>query len=170
MATEIIGLVKTVSVTKAVAAAGNYTAEDVISESASVGTSWVFTNIARNMGAGGYITRAQVICETTAQIQRLTLYVFKAVPTSALNDNVANTAVLHADTGNYIGRIDFPALEDLGGDSETVATPSTYGNLPLAFICAAASRTLWGVLVTRDSFTNETATDDYIVRLTAEQY
>ena len=170
MATEVIGRIATVSVTKAVAAAGNYSAEDVICENATTGTPWTFTDIARTNGASGYITRAQVICETTGQVQRLTLYVFKAVPTSELRDNVGNTAPIHADAGNYIGRIDFPAMEDLGGDSEAVATPSTTGNLPLAFTCAADSRTLYGILVTRDAFTNETATDDYIVRLTAEQY
>jgi hypothetical protein len=170
MATECIGRVKMVSVTKAVAAAGNYSAEDVISEHATTGTAWIFTDIARQEGASGYITRAQALCETTGQVQRLTLYVFKALPTCVLNDNVASTCVLHADAGNYIGRIDFPALEDLGGDSEAVCTPSTTGNLPLAFTCAATSRTLWGVLVTRDAFTNETATDDYIIRITCEQY
>jgi len=155
---------KTVAVTKAVAAAGNYSAEDVISESATVGTVWTF----RGLPGSGYITKAQVICETTAQVQRLTLYLFKALPTSILNDNVPNTAVLHADKDSYIGRIDFPAMEDLGGDSDSEATPSTYGNLPLAYETGGPDRALYGILVTRDAFTNETATDDYTVVLTAE--
>jgi hypothetical protein len=157
-------LAKTVRVTKAVAAAGNYTAEDVISNSATAGVAWEF----KNVGGSGYITKAQVQCETTAQVQRLTLYLFKATPTSALNDNVANTALLHADLDNYIGRIDFPAMEDLGGDSETLATPSTYGNLPLMFESEPSTGSIYGILVTRDSFTNENGTDDYSIALTVE--
>jgi hypothetical protein len=161
----------TITTTKAVAAAGNYAAEDVISNSASAGTVWTFDTIAKVNGGTGYIVKAQVICETTAQVQRLTLYLFNSSSvTCAVNDNVANTAVVHADKAYYLGKIDFPAMEDLGGDSETVATPSTTGNLPLAFNCATADDAIYGVLVTRDAFTNETATDDYTIVLTVEQY
>jgi hypothetical protein len=161
---------KTISVTKAAAAAGDYAAEDVISEHATSGTCWTFAGAARVSGGGGLIVRAHVICETTAQTPRLTLYLFKAVPTSELRDNVANTAPKLADLANYIGKIDFPAMEDLGGMSESLATPGTYGNLPLAFGCADADTNLYGVLVTRDAIAGETATDDYVVRLTVEQY
>jgi len=103
-------------------------------------------------------------------VPSLTLFLFKAIPTSNLNDNVANTALLHADLDNYVGKVDFPALDDLGGDSEAVATPSTDGNLPMAFICAAGDDSLYGVLVTRDAITDENAGDDMTVRLTVEQY
>jgi hypothetical protein len=167
---NVDGIVKTVSVTKALAAAGDYAAEDVLSESAIAGTAWTFTAVARANGASGYITKAHVICETTGLTPRLTLFLFKATPTSNLNDNVANTALLHADLANYIGKIDFPAMEDLGGDSEAVATPSTYGNLPLAFTCASGADDLYGILVTRDAITGESAGDDMTVRLTVEQY
>ena len=170
MATEVVSKTKTVSVTKALAAAGNYTAEDVLSESATIGTAWTFSAIARQNGASGRITKAQAICETTALTPRLTLFVFTATPTSALNDNVANTALLHADLANYVGKIDFLGLEDLGGDSEAVATASTTGNLPLDFTCAATADDLYGILVTRDAITGEVAGDDMVIRLTAEQY
>ncbi len=166
----VSGTQVTISVTKAVAAAGNYDAEDVISEHATTGTSWLFAAIARANGASGLIIKAQLICETTALTPRCTLFLFTAAPTSMLNDNVANTALLHADLANYVGKIDFPAMEDLGGDSEAVATPSTTGNLPLSFTCAAGADDLYGVLVTRDAITGETATDDWVIRLTAEQY
>jgi len=169
MATEIISRLRTVSTTKACAAAGNYDAEDVISQSATEGTAWTFTNVVDREGQSGVIVMAEVLCETTALTHKLSLYLYNATPTCVLNDNVANTGVLHADAAKYIGRIDFPALEDLGGDSEAVATPSTYGNLPLAFVTATASRSIYGVLVTRDAITGETATDDYIIRLTVEQ-
>ncbi len=158
-----------VLVTKACAAAGNYTAEDVISESATVGTAWTFADIA-DKGGYGYIAKARVACETTALTPRLTLFLFKENPSSAaLNDNVANTAVLNADADIYIGKIDFPALEDLGtGISEAIASPSTTGNLPLALKCKEGSNTLYGILVTRDAITGEVAGDDYHIELTAE--
>jgi hypothetical protein len=155
---------KTIEVTKAVAAVGNYAAEDVLSESATTGTAWIFYGC----GGSGYIVNAQVLCETTAQTPRLTLYLFSALPTTNLYDNVANTAPSHTDIANYLGKIDFPAMEDLGGDSEAVATPSTYGNLPLAFKTTGQAEALYGILVTRDAITGESAGDDYIVRLMVE--
>ena len=163
---------KVVSTTKALDAAANYDIEDVLCEDDDngEGTCWNFADVARDKGGSGYIAKAQVICETTALTPRLTLYLFTATPTSELDDNAANTALLHADLANYVGKIDFPALEDLGGDSEAVATPSTYGNLPLAFTCASTDTDLYGVLVTRDAITGETHGDDLTIRLTIEQY
>ncbi len=162
----------TVSVTKALASASAYDAEDVLSESASngVGTAWTFSAIAKVNNGTGYIVKAQAICETTAVTPRLTLFLFNATPTSELDDHAANTALLHADLANYVGKIDFPAMEDLGtGDSESIASPSTYGNLPMAFQCATAADDLYGILVTRDAFTN-TAGNDMTIRLTVEHY
>lgn len=153
-----------VSVTKALVAAGDYAAEDVLSESASAGTVWTFPR----MGGSGYIVKALVICETTGLTPRLTLYLFDTTPTSNLNDNVANKALLHADLANYVGKIDFLAMEDLGGDSESIATPNTHGNLPLAFRTKSETDTLYGILVTRDAITGETAGDDMTVILTME--
>ena len=159
----------TISVTKALAAAGNYAAEDVLSEDAASGTAWVFNAIVPRNGMSGKIIKAQAICETTALTPALALYLFTATPTSALDDNVANTAVIHADIANFIGRIEFPALADLGGDSEAVVTPSDEtGLLPLPFRCASADDALYGILVTRDAITGETATDDMTVRLSVE--
>ncbi len=170
MATETVGRLKTVSVTKALASATAYTAEDVLSESASAGTVWTFTDIARQAGAGGYISKVHAICETTAVTPRLVLFLFTAAPTCAVNDHAANTALLHADLANYVGKVDLPAMEDIGtGDSEAVATPSTTGSLPLSFTCASTSRNLIGVLATRDAFTN-TATNDMVIRVSVEQY
>jgi hypothetical protein len=161
-----------VSTTKALAAASAYDAEDVLSESASngVGTDWDFAAVAKVNGGSGYIVKAQAISETTAVVPRLTLFLFNAVPTSELDDHAANTALLHADLANYVGKIDFPAMSDLGtGDSEAVASPSTTGNLPLAFNCATAADDLYGIVVTRDAFT-QTAGADLTITLVVEQY
>jgi hypothetical protein len=156
-------LSKTIRVTKAVAAAGNYSAEDVISGSASVGAAWEFPG----MPGSGLITKAQLICETTGQVQGCTLFLFKATPTCELRDNVASTCMLHADLASYLGKINFDAMTDLGGDSEAIATPGTAGNLPLEFESDELGK-LYGVLVTRDAFTNEAAGDDYTITLTVE--
>lgn len=163
-------LLKTVSVTKALAAADDYTAEDVLSESASEGTVWTFAAIARANGASGYITQAHAMWETTALTPKLTLYLFNAAPTTNLNDNVANVAPAYADLSQYIGKIEFPALEDLGGMSESIVTSSTAGELPLAFRCADDADDLIGILVTQDAITGEAATKAMTVRLTVEQF
>lgn len=161
----------TISVTKALAAAENYAANDVLSESTSAGTVWTFSNAVRSNGYSGTIVKAVALLETTALTPGITLFLFNATPTSALNDNVANTAVLHADESQFIGRITFPAMADLGtGDSEAIVTPSlATGNLPLAFNAAANSTSLFGIAVTRDAITGEAATDDLIIKLTIER-
>jgi len=161
---------KTVSTTKVIVAGGANSAGDVISNESTngSGTAWTFSAIANKNGGSGYIVKAHVICETTALTGLLSLYLFTATPTSELDDNAANTALFHADQANYVGRIDFPALSENGtGDSETVATPSTYGNLPLAFTCAAGVDDLFGILVSVTA-TTITAGDDVIIKLTAE--
>jgi len=163
-----------VLVTKALASASQpYHAEDVLCEDATTGVPYTFAAIAKVDGGTGYIVKAQAICETTGVTPRLTLYLYNATPTSELRDHEANTSPIHADVitaKTYQGYIDFTAMEDLGtGDSVTLATPSTKGNLPLAFKCATAADDLIGILVTRDAFTN-TATNDMTIILTAEQY
>jgi len=169
VATEVIIRKKRVSVSKAIAAAGDYAAEDVLSESASEGTAWTFAEIARSNGLGGYITKAHALWQTTALTPRLTLYLFNASPTTNLNDNIANTAPAYADLAKYVGKIDFPALEDLGGMSEAIATPSTTGNLPLAFECSSTADDLIGILVTRDAITGEVTNNTLTIRLEADQ-
>ncbi len=162
----------TVGVTKAIADAASAAchAEDGLCENATTGVPWTFAAIAKVNNGTGYIVKAQALSETTALTPRLTMYLFNATPTCELRDHVANTALLHADIANYVGKIDFPAMEDLGtGDSSTIATPSTYGNLPLAFQCATAADDLIGVLVTRDAFV-QVATKELRIILTVEQY
>ncbi len=166
------GTLKSVSVTKNIVTGGAYSADDVISEQTTngLGTPWTFSAIGRANGAYGYIVKAHVVSETTAITPRLVLYLFNATPTCELDDNAANTALLHADLANYIGRIDFPSMSEYGtSDAEAIATPSTYGNLPLAFQCAAGADDLYGVLVTIDGVTLDAA-DDVTVTLTCEQY
>jgi hypothetical protein len=167
---SVLGICKTVSVTKPVAAAGNYTALDVISEHATTGTSWLFSAIARANGAYFLISKIKILIETSSQVQRLAMQLYNALPTCNLNDNVANTGVVAADTAKWQGTVIMPALMDIGGYSETTLVPGTYpGSLPLLFKCGSSADDIYGVLVTLDDFTNETATDDYIIEISGFQ-
>ena len=159
---------KSVSVTKALAAAVMYTAGDVMSESASAGTIWTFDGMVGKLGGSGEIVKAIALCETTGIVPALILYLFRAAPTSQLNDNIANTAVLHADAANFVGSISFPVMEDHGtGDSQSIATPGESAKIPMKFKCAAADDALYGVLVDSTGVT-VVATNDMIITLTSE--
>lgn len=167
-----------VSTSKTLAAAGDYAANDVLSEHATTGTCWTFDAIVRNNGGSGYITRAHAVWSKSGGMTnvtpRISILLFNATPTSVLNDNVASTAVLHADKTAYVGRIDFPAMSVIGtsgtASPESVCTPSTSGNLPMAFICDSADDALYGVVVILDAETNETAASQLTIKLIIEQY
>lgn len=158
----------TVTKTKIVAAAENYAAKDVISESATLGTAWVFDNVVRKNGDSGYIVGGWVFCETAAQAQRLSLDLYNKPPTCQTQDNVGYTGVLLADIDKYTGcRLDFPGFEDVGGTSQAVIVPGS-PSMPMPFICAPDSKSLHGMLFTRDAFTNEAATKVYSITLIIE--
>ena len=163
-AIEVIGA-------KSLAAAGDYAAEDVMSETATAnaGTAYKFEDVVSTKGGHGTITKAIALLETTALTPRITLYLFREVPTSELDDNAANTAVLTADREKYVGRLDFPSMEDLGGNSEAIGTPSTDGNLPLEFDCLPLDRALYGIAVTRDAITGEAAGMELMFKLFVRQ-
>ena len=170
MATEVIYRLREVRVSKVIAAAAGYTANDVVNDDICTTTSdpWEFTVGASN-SRSGYITGATIFSETASLTPRLTLFLFNATPTCALTDNVASTCPVAADRSKWIGRIDFPAMSEIGAvASTTMATPSTVGNLPLGYQCAAADTKIYGVLVTKDAFT-QTATNDIEIVLMVEQ-
>jgi len=167
------GVLKMVYAEKVLEAEGAYAAGDVMSETdtASTGTVWTFEEAARVNGGGGYITGVHIIDQTTALTALLVLHLYRVSnPTCELDDNAPNTSCVWADRANYIGAIELPALSEYGtGASETIATPSTVGNLPLPFTCAANDDNLYGVLITNSAFDQ---VDDKSVRieLYIEQY
>ncbi len=125
---------------------GAATANDVISENASTGTDWDF-----NFGGTGYITKGVVTIATHGLTERLRLRLYSVPPTSTQLDNAADTGPLAADIPNLVGWIDFPPMTDTSaaGVSYTMATPSTTGNLPIAF----DAYTLYGTLIGLDGGT-----------------
>lgn len=141
---------------KLLAAATDYTAEDVMSESATTGTVFSFKDMARKNGGSGVINKAVAFCSKTGLTPRITLYLYNRVPTSInLYDNLANAGPSRTDWPIFVGQIDFLAMEDLGGGSTSVVTTGTYGNLPLPYKCI--DRGLYGIAVTRDGITGEEA-------------
>ena len=126
-----------------------YTADDVVSEDASTGTTWTFSAAVPTNGGSGTIVGAVLLDDENGVTQVMTLHLFNTTPTGVLNDNVANTSPVAADADNYLGRIDFPALTDHGsGFSVARAQWGGAEGLPLPFVCAAGDAALYGVLVT----------------------
>ncbi len=155
-----------VSRTKASVTGGAYSAKDVISEQTTnaANTSWIFTDVVAQNGGAGYIVKAVAVCETTNITPRISLLLFNTVPTCELDDNAASNCPLHADLANYIGRLDFPALDSgnfgTQNDSSAMIVPGSYQGIPLGFTCATADNDLYGVAVTWDAFTS-VAGDDW---------
>ena len=135
-----------------VLANGAYEIGDVVSGNVSIATGatpWTFYNVVTKGGGAGEIKYAKIEAQTTGIASVFHLFVHSATPTCELGDAVPNTAPLLADvrSGIYKGRIDFTSCDDIGtGMSETLATPSTFGKLPLGFVCQPKSRTLHCVL------------------------
>ena len=159
-------MLKKITASKTLVAAENYTANDVLTNSASYpGTAaalvWTFDRPALSDGKGGMIIDAHVSFSKTGGITaitpRLALLLFTSLPTSQLYDNYANTGCIAADVSNYVGVILFNSLGNVGGSPETTASPSTFGNLPRSFVCAGDANVLYGILVILDAETNETA-------------
>jgi len=130
-----------------------YGAEDVVSESDSAGAVWNFDAIVHTPGAGGTIVAAVLVDDDTGRTQAMTLYLFDIAPTGNLNDNAANTSPVAADVDNYLGRIEFPALSDNGGLSDTRASFGIANGLPLTVKTTSGDDAIYGVLVTEGAFT-----------------
>ncbi len=147
-----------VKVKGTLAAAGNYAAEDVLcwTVTSANALAWRFPNAVKHKGGSAAIVKASLALGITAQVPRITWYLFSAEPTSERGDNLVNVAPSLADLDFYIDKITLPASDDLGGMSTTTATPNTTGNLPLSFTCGGNSRDLYVMVVLQDAFENET--------------
>lgn len=143
------------SASKTIAAAGNYDAGDILSESATngAGTAWEFAVMAPRDGTPGVIFMATIKCSEDSIANRFRLHLFNASPSTAteMDDNAAKT-MDNDDRGKYLGYIDFPAMADLGEFSFAQAVGLNYG-----YVCADGAASLYGVLETLDAETNETA-------------
>lgn len=143
-----------------------YTAKDVVSNSTSGTTPMRFTNIARALGKGGYITKARITTDNKSFTPRLRLWLYTVDNPSVLPDN-SPYGLLWANRDTRIGYIDFDALatED-STNSDSAAT--LRADVRLAFTCDPASQNLWGVLETLDAATPASG-QQFRVDLEAEQ-
>lgn len=158
-----------VRVSKAIdASIGAYAANDVVNDDdcSVTATYWTFSGMARANGGYGVIDFATIFSETENIDPQLTLILFNAAPTGELTDNSVNTNPLPADRAKWVGEIAWPSLSKVSASVASVsqASPSTVGKVPLFYKCAAASTTLYGVLVALDAFT-QTPTDDIEIAL-----
>jgi len=127
------------------AAASAYHATDVLSYSTASVSPWVF-----DFGFTGEIDFAMAVSVTTAITPRLVLHLFYDTPTCQMNDHATSTSPIAADLLRIAGPIHFPGMTSVGaGMSYAIATPGTYGNLPVKY----TKKKLYGVLHTLDAFT-----------------
>lgn len=141
-----------ITATKTAAAAGDYAAGDVISESATngVGTAWSWAAAARETAGTGTITRATLTCSEDAVAAQYRLWLFNDNPSaSELDDNAVFELAL-ADRGKVIDYIDFLVPID-GGTAVSVATARP--NIPFKTVAT----TLYGILQFLGAEANETA-------------
>lgn len=138
----------------ALAAAGDYAANDVLSNDAGAGAGdpWLFTGLARVSGGSGIISRAVITTNVEAFAARLRLWLFNAAPSAATEQDDNAAFLLDADDKTkLIGYIDFDASADAGEVSVTQNL-----DVRMAFK-AVGSANIYGILQTLDAITNETA-------------
>jgi hypothetical protein len=135
-------------------AAGDYAANDVLSQAVSNGTGlhWVFTNAARVTGGSGWITKLRATCSVDALVPRLRVWFFDADPSTSEKDDNAAFSLTAADRALCLGYMDLPALADAGAVSFTQNTTDRF-----RFVCADGSRNLLAIVQTLDAVTNESA-------------
>ena len=147
-------------VTPAIAAAGDYADNDILSNSASAGVAWVFADMAAADGGSGEILGAMLTCSVAALASTFRLWLFDANPSaSSLNDNAAFS--LHAsDQDKLVGVIDFAATASLGGVAGSITAA-----LSKPYTCAAGDTDLYGILQATDAISNESASMIVVVKL-----
>ena len=168
------GRIAKITQTKKIPTSNVYNVGMAIAENETSGTAWSFTNVVPQNAGSGYIVSASIISQAVNIVPTTQLQLYSAAPTFNTYDHVLTTGLTYTDAANgiFLGKIEFPALANIAattGVPTALVTPSTAGNLPLSFNCAAGSRTIYGVLVANTVFT-PVANNSVIVSLTIEQY
>lgn len=132
----------------------DYTANDVINESTSVGTVFTFTNAGRTPGNSGIINSVQIVDSGNQTTKpTLVLWLFDAAPTT-VNDN-AEFAPTDAELeDSLIGVVTFNELHE--GDPSAAAAGNYVlqaKNENLEFVCASDSKDIYGILQVLNAYT-----------------
>jgi len=152
-----------VTQTVVVAATTDYTAGDVLSDSASSGTYLKFSDVVPEKGGSGQIKGAICISQSTQIAFRPTLLLYHTIPTSNMNDNAADTAGW-TDRAKAVGDISFSSFSTTTGGAKSEVSEGE-GGIPKNFKCAHDDNALYGILKTEDTETSEVAGHSYIVVL-----
>lgn len=139
-----------------------YSLNDAISDSTTAPTVLTFTNASRAAGGSGYVVRARLMTDQSANVAAYRLHLFRATAT-AINDNAAYTNLI-ANRANYLGYIDFPAATTEGTGSDSANSQNL--DTRLAFVATGTS--LFGLLQTKTAFTPASG-QRYYVELGIEQ-
>lgn len=151
-----------VEVTRTSGVTTAYVAKQVYN--AAVGAGLTFANMAGAVGGGGVIVKARIATDQKTNVARFRLHLWKVAPTF-LND-YANFLYLYANEANYLGPIDFDALQTEDPTNSTAAYSQRVGNL-LPFVCGATA-SLFGEIEVLDAFTPASA-QKVTVTLTASR-
>ena len=125
-----------------------YAANDAICESASAGTVWTFTSIARIPGGTFKLSMANIASNVAAETERLELDLYSEAPT-AINDN-AEATQLYANFALYLGTLSFPALAKKTANSNMAVASIEQLDWDIR---VTGSSNLIGILRTLDAFT-----------------
>jgi hypothetical protein len=152
--TKITGFTKVVTATVTRENDTNaYTAGDLITPSTTAHNPITFSDCARNNGGSGIILDAVLIdsaCQTTKLDAELYLFDTTVAP---VHDNAA-WAPSDAELATLVAVIDFGSTPWVG--DPTAGTGNVVyqvQNNNAGFVCGAASRNLFGVLVARNAYT-----------------
>jgi hypothetical protein len=144
--------------------AEQYAPGDQVANSASAPAPIEFADCARFNGKGGTIIDAVCIDSANqATKANLRLYLFDSAPTSN-NDNAA-WAPSDADMNKLVGYVEFTGWEVGNGTAGANGNCASFAkavNVP--FVCAAASTSLYGLLVERGTYT-PVANEAFTIRL-----
>lgn len=140
---------------KALAAAGDYAANDMLSESATVGTAWYVGGLSRAPGRPFWLVGVRARCSEDSMLFRLRLHGFRRRPNASTEqrDNEAFTINDADRASNYLGVLcDLPAFADRGdfsssknADVRELITPDPNAD------------GIWFTVQTLDADANETA-------------
>ncbi len=140
---------------KALAAAGDYAANDVLSESATsgVGRSWYFPNCALEPGRSFLIMGIRARITEDSVTFRPQVNFFRQNPTaSELDDNAAYNMVAADNRGKSLGPYTLPAFSDIGAE-----TLSVDNDIRMMITPAGNEMGVYAIVKTLDAEANETA-------------
>jgi hypothetical protein len=142
-----------------------YAIGDIIADSTTVPTMLKFTDASLTSFGSGYITKARVSTNQSANVGTYRLWLFETDAPAALAGDNTILSVRYADNVKRAGYIDIPALATEGAGSD--AAFAVVSNLRLPYT-TDMSKTLYGLLQAKAVFT-PAALQKFYIELTADQ-